>query len=263
MKWGGIEHRGRSRSIRRDGGRCRGKRRRGVMVGVKVVDLSEEVVIALAFGACDAVFDKFNNRGGLVDDLDVTGADDESATGREETDDGVVPLMTKDVTQFPTCARGLGVGVGDFEEGYLPRVYTGPTGIIQAFAVKVCSGGTVDRFRIGKVVKNGDSVADEAFYHVVINSMVEIEDGRVDMLFDRADLTFGQAFVTIGGGEVDAERMLRPELRGAVNEGGFLVPCEDLRFGPVPLPDIEAVPDCAGDLRGALVAEAGDTAEFD
>ena len=74
------------------------------------------------------------------------------------------------------------------------------------------------------------------------------------MLFDRADLTFGQAFMTIWGGEVDAARMLRPELRGAVNEGGFLVPCEDLRFGPVPLPDVEAVPDCAGDLRGALDA---------
>ena len=249
--------------IRRNGGKCWGKRRRGVMVGVEIVDLSEEIVIALAFGASDAVFNKFDYRGSLVDNLDVAGADNEAATRREEADDGVVPLVAKDVTQFPTCARGVSVGVGNFEEGDLPRVDTGPTGIVQAFAIKVCPGGTIDRFRIGKIVKDGDGVADEAFDHVIINSMVEVEDGRVDMLFDRADLTFGQAFVTIGGREVYAERMLRPELRGAVDEGGLLVPCEDLRFGPVPLPDVEAVPDCAGDLRGALVAEAGDTPEFD
>ena len=193
----------------------------------------------------------------------MAGADNESATSREKADDWIVPLVAKYVAQFSTCTRGLSVGVGNFKESHSPRVDTGPTGIVQAFAIKVCPGGTIDRFRIGKVVKDGDGVADEAFDHVIVHSMVQVEYGCVDMLFDRADLTFGQAFVTVGGREVDAERMLRPELRGAVNECGFLVPCEDLRFGPVPLPDVETVPDCAGDLRGALVAEASDTAEFD
>ena len=138
-RWCGerIEHRGRVMRVRRNGGKCWGERRRGVMIGVEIVDLSEEVVIALAFGAGDAVFDKFDYRGGLVDDLNVAGADNESTTGREKADDWVVPLVAKDVTQFPTRTRGLGVGVGNFEEGYLPRVYTGPTGIVQAFAIKV------------------------------------------------------------------------------------------------------------------------------
>ena len=72
--------------------------------GVKLLDLGEEIIVALAFGAGDALFDKFDDGGSLLDNSDVTGADDEAAARGEETDDGVVTLVTDDVPEFPTRA---------------------------------------------------------------------------------------------------------------------------------------------------------------
>ena len=69
VEWGEDQAPGASHEDQTEKGKVLGGgRRRGVMIGVEIVDLSEEIVIALAFCAGDAVFDKFDYRGGLVDD---------------------------------------------------------------------------------------------------------------------------------------------------------------------------------------------------
>ena len=72
--------------------------------GVKLLDLGEEIIVALTFGAGYALLDKFDDGGSLLDNGDVTGADDEAAARGEETDDGVVTLVADDVPEFPTRA---------------------------------------------------------------------------------------------------------------------------------------------------------------
>ena len=195
-----------------------------------------------------------DDRWGFIDELNVAGADDQAAAGGEKADDGVVALMTENVAQFAAGAGRLSVGIRDFKECELASIDTGPAGVIQSFAVKVGAGGAVNCFRVGKVVEDGDGVTDQTFNHFVVDGVAEVEDRGVYVLFDGAHLAFGQAFVASWSCEVDAEGVLRPELSGATDKSGFLVPGEDLRGGAIAAPDVEAVPHRTGDLHDAFVA---------
>ena len=103
---------------------------RGVGFGVKVVDLCEEVIEALALGTSDALFNELDDRRGFIDKLNVAGAYDQTAAGGEKTDDGVVALMTENVAHFAAGARRLCVGIRDFEKCHLACIDAGPAGVI-------------------------------------------------------------------------------------------------------------------------------------
>ena len=186
--------------------------------------------------------------------MDVTGADDEPAAGREEADDGVVALVTKDIAEFAPGAWRLGVSIGDFEQGDLTGVDAGPAGVVQALTIEVGARGAVDGLGVGKEIEEGDGITNEAFDHFVVDGVTKLEDRRVDVLFDGPDLAFCEAFVGVGGGEMDTEGVLCPELSGTADECRLLIPGESFRGSAIATPHLNAIPDGTGDLHGALIA---------
>ncbi len=231
--------------------------------GVEIVDFSQKIVVFLTFGARNAIFDEFDDGGSFLDDLDVPRANDEAATSRKKADDWVVALVAQDVAEFPTSSRGVGVSIGDLEEGYLTGVDAGPAVVFEAFTVEVGAWGAINSFRVGKEVEDRDRVTNEAFNHFVVNRVTKVKDGGVNMFLDGADFAFGEAFVAIGGGELYAKGMLGPEFRSAGDEGWLLVPGEDLGGGTIATPNLDAIADSAGDFHRPFVAEPGNTAELD
>ena len=168
----------------------------------------------------------------------MTGADDESAAGREEADDGVVALVTKDIAEF---APGAGVDAR-------------PAGVVQALTIEVGARGAVDGLGVGKEIEEGDGITNEAFDHFVVDGVTKFENRRVDVLFDGPNLAFGEAFVGVGGGEMDAERVLCPELSSTADECRLLVPGESFGVSAIATPHLNAIPDGTGDLHGAFIA---------
>ena len=172
---------------------------------VEFIDLRKEIIISLTSRTGDAVLDEFDDGRGFVQGLNVAGANNEATTSGEKADDGVVTLVTEDVAELAASARRLGMGVGHLEEGDLTGMDPGPAGVVEAFAIEVGAGGTVDCLGVGEEVKEGDGIANKTFHHFLVDRVMKFEDGSVHVFFDGTHLAFGEAFVRVWGRELNAE----------------------------------------------------------